>query len=77
MKAKEVEMMYLSDLRLSNVEISVAHAASSVTARNRAEITRLVMCEQKPGWYAFPIGALKVLRYRSVKFDHSLVCMIS
>ena len=26
-----IALMYLSDLRLSNVEISVAHAASSVT----------------------------------------------
>ena len=37
----------------------------------------LVMREQKPGWYGFPAGALNVIRYRSVQFDHSLVCMIS
>ena len=30
-----IALMYISDLRLSNVEISVAHAASSVTQKLR------------------------------------------
>ena len=58
--------MYLSDMRLSNVEISVAHAAPSVTEIAPKSPLPISYVLTKPGWYGFPAAAPKVSRYRSV-----------